>query len=238
MKKILALCFVLSAFCIASEFSYGFASGTANFNAFSYHPQNMAQLGIFGEDVQEITDYHRIGALANWPMGIISGNFLFEYTTLDSIYQRIRSKIGISITRNFFGGGVSHLMNIEIAKNEETWNNHGFLLHGHLFWNFFFCSGGGGILPNKELFFYSTIALNFENYKIYLEFIQEEKKFFQIGHLFKMGVLGVETAYRYPFASFYIGLSFSMDSWKLSLGKKGVTRYYSKNYWNISKKFQ
>lgn len=53
-----------------------------------------------------------------------------------------------------------------------------------------------------------------------------------------MGVLGVETAYRYPFASFYIGLSFSMDSWKLSLGKKGVTRYYSKNYWNISKKFQ
>lgn len=71
-----------------------------------------------------------------------------------------------------------------------------------------------------------------------MEFIQEEKKFFQIGHLFKMGVLGVETAYRYPFASFYIGLSFSMDSWKLSLGKKGVTRYYSKNYWNISKKFQ
>lgn len=235
MKRILVLCFVLNAFCFSLDFSYTLPLNSTDFAAPPFMEKKTFAMGLFGEDVLNIADYGRIGAFAYWPIGPIQWNGFCEFTYLDSLYQRTRSRIGGAFLMKYGSAGASYLFSLETAKGFETLIFHGYLLNLSILYKRLIGSFTYGYLPGNLLFLSSGIALDLDNYGLYVELLQEFKVHLQIGHYFKMKNIIIEAAYRYPTSSFYIGLALSFNSWNVTIGQKAVSNHYSRNYWKLVK---
>lgn len=235
MKKLLALCFVLNTFVFAGNemLAYDFSVNTFG-NRMALDKNS--EVALFGETVENVSDYWKFGFYANWPLWKLKGHFQSEYVVLDSIYTRISGEWGIGFSKKFFSVSSDYKTSLEMLPKENSWLNHAVLISANFFYGPYTMQGSYGNSKEKDSFLAAGVSLKWEHYSIYLEYVKELISFWQIGHLFQKGAFRVEAAYRHPLTQFYIGITFCFNRLEFSFAKKAVSTNYSASYWRILKR--
>lgn len=235
MKKLLALYFVLNTFVFAENemLAYDFSVNTFTDRMASNKDFEVA---LFGETVENVSDYWKFGFYANWPLWKLKGHFQSEYVVLDSIYTRISGEWGGAFSKKFFSISSKYKTSLEMLPKENSWLNYSFLISTSFFYGPYTIQGAYGNSREKYSFLTAGFSLKWEYYSIYFEYVKELISFWQIGHLFQKGAFRVEASYRHPLTQFYIGITFCFDSLEFSFAKKAVSTNYSASYWRILKR--
>ena len=235
MRKILVLCFVLSTvFLFAEEFAIAMPGSSPKLFANPATKENTFELGLFGYKISEYDDYGRIGAYSNFPVKKFQTGFIFDYTFLESFYERILSEYFVSYPQKNYGLGLGYVSALNISKKDKTYHVSHFLIGGY-----FQIAEWIGIANHFQTeefgFWQNHVALFFslENYRFYVEYSVEKKLNFQIGQMLDFNSFALEFAYQYPHSRFYLGIDLKIKALHTFFGINSVTPEYLGYSWKL-----
>lgn len=189
-------------------------------------------LGVASYSVSDFSDYGRFGADASFGFSNVQAGAAVEYTSLDTLYERLRTQWQVSFSRPRYGLGVGYGLDLQRELGHENWASHrllfgafgrapDFLLYGALF--------RVPLQAGQERWSTAfSVHWVLESYRFYAEYETENGQGHSLllGQEIMFGAWGVETSYKIPNSRFYVGINIWWGCFGVNASMQAVSKYY------------
>ncbi len=223
----------------AEDFSAVSLCGALQFYGTPARADTAFNLGLFGFHITGVNDYTRFGVDAAFSFSAFRAGAFLEWTSLDSLYERLRTKWEFSFADSQRGLGVGYALELEKTEDVKTlkWANFYWQVGAFYIWQKRLALSSFLQIPHRYSFealeYGNSLSVLFEKYRFYIGYWNVSEFSVLVGQEIQLGTFVVETAFRYPDVSFYLGFSLSWKKWRMFFGLNGVSRDYSLREWRL-----